>query len=1257
MTAAGLASAEVLASDLVAVVPRLVLDWDQRTGGRRHQTVEGSMLSADISGFTRLSERLASLGKRGAEELITVINSCFDAMIDVAADYGGDVLKFGGDALLLLFTGPHHTARACRAAVGMRATIDAPIDTATAGRVQLRMSQGMHSGTFTFFLVDGGCRDLVVTGPGVTTTVRCEAAADAGQILLSPAAAAAVDRSWLGAARPDGRLLRRTLPAADDIRYLDLSDGSAVVDAAQFVPAAQLAHLATREGEHRPVGITFIQFSGTDAALAAGDVDGVASRLQELADAAWDACARFGVHWLATDVYADGGKVILTAGAPVTLGDDDDAIVRAARYVVDNGPDLQLCAGVNSGRLFAGWLGSRRRRTYTTMGDGTNLAARLMQRAEPGEVVATTSLLARANPGYDIAPLESFFVKGKTVAIEAALVRRAPQHAITGDDVRLPLVGRDVELTVLEDALARASRREATGIDLVGPDGVGKTRLLDELCARHPDVPRLTAVCGRYARETPYFAARSLLRSLARIDPTATPDGAGVALRAWIRSVAPHIEPLLPLVAIPFDAAVPDTPEASEVAPAFRRRRAHELVLELLDIALDAHGIFVVDEAQWLDEASATLLGAVTAEAGGRGWLVCLARTPGPSPLPAPSDLTVVELGPLDAESSLTLARSAASAHVALGQRDVGAIAARAGGHPLFTIQLVAAVAAAGRADALPESVEKAVTARLDVLGASERALLRHAAVMGARVDLEVLAEATEDRAVRDPATWGPLADFVEVGADGTVRFRHTLYQQVAYEGLPFRRRAAMHLAVGHALERSTRFRADDEAELLSLHFHHADDHERAWRYSVVAGDDARSKYANVEAREFYDRALSHAAGAATAAAVAEVREALGDVCELDGLYERADAAYRGARTAGDDTATRARLLRKQGVLRERRGTYSDALRWYGRALALVGDSDTAGAVELSIAYAGVRSRQGRYRDAARWARRAEAVAAGTGLADADAHASYLIGLSAIPMRDPDAAHWLERAVAIYQSTGDAVGLGGALNNLGMDAYYAGRWEQALAHYEASRRARERAGDVVGAAMSANNGGEILSDPGHHAAAASQLADALHEWRRANYAVGVALATANLGRLAARTGDVDGARALLDDALARFETLDARGFVADAHLRRAEAMLLAGADADALATLEAIEDDDAVGAEPALLAASLRLHGVALRRRGDADRARALLDASVDVAERAGLRFELAQTLTALGATGDAHAVKRAAALLTDLGVVRAVVP
>src|SRR5438067_3263561 len=196
------------AAELVSFVPRLTIDWLGSSPELRWLEVEGTLAFVDISGFTAMSEQLSSRGRAGAEEVTDVMNATFSALLEEAYELGGGLLKFGGDALLLLYQGDGHAARAARAAFEMRRTLRAIGRPRTsAGAVQLRMHAGLHTGRFQFFLVGDSHRELLVTGPAATRTVEMEATSEAGEIVVSPETAELLPEAVLGEAKGEGRLL------------------------------------------------------------------------------------------------------------------------------------------------------------------------------------------------------------------------------------------------------------------------------------------------------------------------------------------------------------------------------------------------------------------------------------------------------------------------------------------------------------------------------------------------------------------------------------------------------------------------------------------------------------------------------------------------------------------------------------------------------------------------------------------------------------------------------------------------------------------------------------------------------------------------------------------------------------------------------------------------------------------------------------------------------------------------------------------
>jgi len=371
-------------ADLTPYVPRILLDWERRFGDARHQAVEGTLVFADVSGFTRLSERLARAGgKIGAEQMADVVDALFGDLLGVAGRRGGEMLKYGGDAVLLLFRGEDHHAGAAAACVEMQHRLGeiGRVETG-AGVVRLRMSVGLHSGTIDLFAVGGSHRELVVAGPAASTTVAMEAAADATEVLASAATAASLDPRVLGPEKAGGRLLRRA-PNAPEVEAPRRRPDPR---AASFVPAGLRRHLVAGHVEpgHHLVAQAFLHLGGLDDLLATEGPDRTAVALHRTVDVIQKACEAVGVTFLSSDIAANGTKVILVAGAPEAVEEAEERMTHCVRRILDAGPPLPVRAGVHRGHVFVGEVGPPFRRTFTTIGDVTNTAARVMGRAGPG---------------------------------------------------------------------------------------------------------------------------------------------------------------------------------------------------------------------------------------------------------------------------------------------------------------------------------------------------------------------------------------------------------------------------------------------------------------------------------------------------------------------------------------------------------------------------------------------------------------------------------------------------------------------------------------------------------------------------------------------------------------------------------------------------------------------------------------------------------------------------------------------------------
>ncbi len=711
-------------------------------------------------------------------------------------------------------------------------------------------------------------------------------------------------------------------------------------------------------------------------------------------------------------------------------------------------------------------------------------------------------------------------------------------------------------------------------------------------------------------------------------------------IRGRLEPLAPDLVPWIPLLGLAMNVEVRSTREVDELQPAFQTARLHGVVEELLAAVLDGPSLVVIEDVHWMDDASSELLRHLGSQVSRRPWLICATRRPTPGgfsaadgvpPVPA---LTIV-LEPLTAEAAAALIDAAGAD---MPDADVAAIAERGAGNPLFLQELVAS-SGDEEEEVLPETVESVVATRIDKLEAGDRALLRYAAVMGATFSGELIADVLADDpdASADSEVWDRLVEFVERDpyTPGAFRFRHALFRDAAYEGLSYKRRRELHALVGEAYERRYAGEAGDYAELLSLHFFQAQAWEKAYRYSLLAGERAQEKFANVEAAVFYRRALDVAKHLDLEADVSSgLWEALGDVCELAGRFGEAAEAYQRAReTLPEGRPGQAMLLLKEGVIREREARYEEALGWYERGLEAadaIADEGTRRHArhELRLAYAGVRFRQGQLADCIDWCRKVvDDVGVGPELA-ALAHAYHLMHLAYTTLESPEKEALRGLALPIYEELDDLLGQGHALNNLGIDAYYDGRWDEALTLYRRGQEFRERVGDVASVASSANNIGEIKSDQGWFGEAESLFRETRETCERTGYRYMASLALSNLGRAAARQGRFDDASELLEQALTEFDEISAGGFVLETKARLAERAVFAGESEAALALAdETLQSLAETGAAPTVGAMLYRIRAYALGQLDDLGGAETAIAESMRLARESGRAFELASSL------------------------------
>ena len=534
------------------------------------------------------------------------------------------------------------------------------------------------------------------------------------------------------------------------------------------------------------------------------------------------------------------------------------------------------------------------------------------------------------------------------------------------------------------------------------------------------------------------------------------------------------------------------------------------------------------------------------------------------------------------------------------------------------------------------------IAARIDRLSSDDRHFLRRVSVLGRSAPLDLLGAVLEEIPASDDPIWTRLREFAAPDGAGNLVFRHALLRDSAYDGLSYKVRRALHGSVGKAIRLASGENPDENAALLSLHYLHAQSYPEAWEYSLVAAWRAWAVYANIEAAEFFERALVAARRLPelTAAQVAEVHEALGDARDRSGGYVRALSHFRAARRlVHDDALADARLMLKMARVQGWLDRYSNALRWITKALRLLEGTEQLEArrqrAHLLAWYGRFCQEQGHYGRAISWCEQAVAEAERADEKEALANALAVLDWAHQDLGTLEhPANW-ERALALMEDLGDLQGQGRILNDLGTFAYFRGRWKDAIDLYGQAQGMARRAGHAVQLAMYENNMAEIALDQGRIDEAERLFQSVVRTCRAAGHRSGEAYVQGNLARAAARLGRYDEAIALFRESRREADALGSQADSIEVGSRWAECELLAGKVEEALARSETeVIRARAVGGVVPQLPLLHRVRGVALVRSGDRESAAEALRQSLEAARARKVDYEAALTMGVMAALG-----------------------
>lgn len=866
---------------------------------------QGSVLFADISGFTPLTDALTrALGQaRGAEEVVATLDRVYEALLSEVHQFGGSVISFSGDGVICYFDGSDVRC-AVAAACGMQEAIKqfTSVPVPQGGSVAITAKVAVASGSIRRFQVGNPSIQLLDTVAGSPVDRLAEAAklTHKGEVVcdeptLQALSATADLQEWR--AGDLGRYavlsgLHEAVPAAPTI----FPDADALSDdqVRPWLLATVYNRLSSGQGdflaELRYTAPVFLSFGGIDYEeddLAGEKLDSFVCWVQQVV-------TRYEGTLIDLTMGDKGSYMYMVFGAPVAHDDDAGRALAAALDLRRLPEELKFITsiriGISQGRMRAGAYGSTQRHTYGVLGDEVNVAARLMERALPGQTLVTERIAHAVGERYRFAPMGTVLIKGKQETVNVFQLMEKGGRSLQGS-ARKTMVGRAAERALLSEKLNALYQHKSRHVVVIeGEAGIGKTRILEDLRqeAQTLSATILVGMGNAIEKSTPYYAWRPVFSQVLKVDnliDSRTVDIAGVisALESGVPAEYHHLLPLLDAV-LPFD--LPDNELTAQMSGLVRSENTHLLLEQILQkLARDTTLVLEMEDAHWFDSASWSLARRI-ASAGFPALLV-IATRPLVEPFPTEylnilgePETTRLTLTPMPLDEVHTLVSQR------LGVKRVPAvmsklISEKAEGNPFFAEELAYSLRDAGLiliegdecriapnvnlgAVTLPDAVQDLVTSRIDRLSPVQQLTMKVASVIGRIFAYRILHDSypiLEERnglgGHLDNLTLLNLTTLETLDPELAYAFKHVITQEVSYSLMLFSQRRELHRKVAEWYEKNQSDNLSTYYALLAHHWLNAEQPLQALDYLEKAGELALRNFVNEEAVAFFEQALS----------------------------------------------------------------------------------------------------------------------------------------------------------------------------------------------------------------------------------------------------------------------------------------------------------------------------------------------------------------------------------------------------------------
>jgi class 3 adenylate cyclase/tetratricopeptide (TPR) repeat protein len=685
--------------------------------------------------------------------------------------------------------------------------------------------------------------------------------------------------------------------------------GDAVVDAALGPMRLQLAELERTEHKPAPgfeverklVTVMFADISGYTALTEKLDPEAV----RDLVNACFDHLVPIIEKYDGKVVRFIGDEIMATFGAPVVHENDPERALRTALEMMDElatfnanyNIDMGIHIGINTGLVIAGGIGSEGQQQYGVTGDAVNLAARLRDASERGEIYVGPDTHRLVAPLFRFERLEPMQVKGKSEPVQVYRLMRvkAQPGRVRGLEMRgiySPLVGRDTQLATINERIQRLLEGQGGILMIIGEAGAGKSRLMAEARQRANNFTGqwLEGRTLSFGQTISYWPFQEILWAFADITDEDSEAGAWDKLEASLNNLFDEDT----LQVLPYLASLLSLEVRGEYAERVKfldgeamGRQVFIVMRRFVErLARVKPLVLVFEDLHWMDASSAALVEHLLPLVERVPLLICgLSRPKRDSPSVRlqtvahqdyASRYNEIVLDPLsDVDSVQLVANLLAIDDLPDSLRAM--IVDKAEGNPFFLEEIIRSLIDSGavvrdpvtrrwratdqaRMVTIPDTVQGVIMARIDRLDEEVKAVLQKASVVGRSFIYRVLhalqqvenrlddhlAELLEMELIREKQRT-PELEYI---------FKHALAQEATYESILMARRRELHARVAATIETLFAGRLEEFYGLLAYHYARAEIWDKAQSYLMKAGDQAGRVAADGEALAHYRQAM-----------------------------------------------------------------------------------------------------------------------------------------------------------------------------------------------------------------------------------------------------------------------------------------------------------------------------------------------------------------------------------------------------------------